>query len=109
LNKQFDASSRFAPEEDATMHHLHYEIDANAGDVVEVVLDRAANVRLLDPANYEKYKRRQDFRNSGGGYVTVKPFRLTVPESGHWHVVIDLGGGAGQVKASVQLLSGTGV
>lgn len=90
------------------MHHLHYEVDANADDVVEVTIDRAANVQLLDPANYEKYKQGQKFRYSGG-YATVTPVRLTVPESGRWHVVIDLGGGAGHVRASVQLLSGSAV
>ena len=90
------------------MQHLHYDFDASASEVVEVTFDRAANVQLLDPPNYENYKQGRDFHYSGG-YATVSPARLTVPHAGHWHVVIDQGGGAGHVRASVQVLSGTGV
>ncbi len=35
-----------------------------------------------------------------GGYATKSPVRFAVPRAGHWHVVVDLGGGAGQVRAS---------
>jgi hypothetical protein len=90
------------------MNHLHYEVDAQAGDTVEVTIDRAANVQLLDPQNYENYKHGRGFRYSGG-YGTSSPVRLSVPHSGHWHVVIDLGGGAGHVRASMKLLTGAGV
>ena len=38
------------------MGYLHYEFDAGPGDVIEVTLDRAANVQLLDPANFEAYR-----------------------------------------------------
>ena len=91
------------------MNHLHYEVDAKAGDVVQVDLDRAANVQLLDPANYEHYKRGEKFRYHDGGYVTTTPVHLTVPHDGRWHVVIDLGGGAGHVRALAKLLAGSGV
>lgn len=87
------------------MKYLHYEVDAGQGDTVEVVLDRSANVQLLDPANYENYKSGRGFRYSGG-YATTSPVRLAVPSAGRWHVIIDLGGGAGHVRASVQVLSG---
>lgn len=89
------------------MKYLHYEIDAGPHDTVEVVLDRAANVQLLDPANFENYKSGREFRYAGG-YATSSPVHLPVPLPGRWHVVVDLGGGAGHVKASVQVLMGTG-
>ena len=38
------------------MNHLHYEFDLTADDVVEVTLDKQANVRLLDSANYSLYQ-----------------------------------------------------
>ena len=86
------------------MKYLHYDFDAAAGDTVEVTLDRAANVQLLDPGNFESYKRGNAFRYHGG-YATTSPVNIPVPRTGHWHVIVDLGGGAGQVRAAVQVLS----
>jgi predicted type IV restriction endonuclease len=86
------------------MNHLHYEFNASDGDVAEVALDRAANVLLMDSANYGNYSQGRDYRYFGG-YSTKSPVRLAVPRAGHWHVVVDLGGGAGQVRASTRLLS----
>jgi uncharacterized protein DUF1883 len=86
------------------MEYIHYEFDANAGDVIEVILDRAANVQLLDPENYANYANGRGYRYRGG-YATTSPVRLDVPRAGTWHVVIDHGGGAGQVRAVAQLVS----
>lgn len=86
------------------MNHLHWMIDANEGDTVEVVIDRAANVQLLDPANYEHYQHGREFGYQGG-YSTVSPVLIPVPHAGRWHVVVDLGGGPGRVRASVNLLA----
>jgi hypothetical protein len=90
------------------MNHLHYEFDANDGDVIEVSLDRTANVQLLDSANYENYANGRGYRYHGG-YATTSPVRLAVPRTGKWHAVIDLGGGAGQVRATAQLVAGAAV
>jgi hypothetical protein len=90
------------------MNHLNYEFDAGQGDIVEVTLDRAANVLLIDPANYHEYNHGRNYRYYGG-YTTKSPVRLAVPRAGRWHVVVDLGGGAGQVRASASLLSGVSV
>jgi hypothetical protein len=90
------------------MKHLNYEFDASEGDVAEVTLDRAANVLLMDPANYDQYNHGRSYKYDGG-YATKSPVRLAIPKTGHWHVVVDLGGGAGQVRALVSLLSGASV
>ena len=87
------------------MNHLNYEFDASQGDVVEVKLDREANVLLMDPANYDHYNHQRTYQYDGG-YATKSPVRQPVPRPGHWHVVVDLGGGPGQVRAAVGLLSG---
>jgi Domain of unknown function (DUF1883) len=87
------------------MNHLNYEFDASEGDIAEVTLDRAANVLLMDPANYDDYTHGRTYHYDGG-YATKSPVRLAVPRAGHWHVVVDLGGGPGQVRAFVSLLSG---
>ena len=90
------------------MDHLNYEVDASQGDVAEVVLDRAANVLLMDPANYDDYSNGRSFRYYGR-YATKNPVRLAVPRAGHWHVVVDLGGDAGQVRISPLAQRGIGM
>jgi hypothetical protein len=86
------------------MDHLHYDFNASSGDVIEVTLDRAANVQILEPMDYESYKNGREYRYYGG-YATKSPVRLPVPHAGHWHVVVDFGGGAGQVRVSARLIS----
>jgi len=86
------------------MNFLHKEFDLAADDVVEVTLDHAANVQLLDPSNFQAYRSGQQYRYYGG-YATTSPFRIAAPQPGHWHLVIDLGGNAGTVRASVRVLS----
>ena len=75
------------------------------GQIVEVTLSRAANVRLMDPTNYNNYRngRRHSYY---GGYVTRSPYQIVVPHSGHWYLTIDLGGYSGSVRHSARVLSG---
>jgi hypothetical protein len=85
------------------MNYLQYELDAGPNNVVEVTLDTQANVQLMDSSNFQNYQRGQQFRYHGG-LATVSPFRLRPPHQAHWHLVIDLGGRAGTVHASVRVL-----
>ena len=85
------------------MNYLHQEFDLSANAVVEVTLDRQANVLLLDSLNYQAYQRGDSYRYAGG-LMKVSPARLHPPYAGHWHVVINLGGGGGQVRAGVRVL-----
>lgn len=85
------------------MNFLHYEVNLGSNDAVRVKLDKQANVRLLDAHNYQKY------RNGGehkyyGGLAVRSPLVIPAPHAGHWHVVIDLGGYAGSVSASVSVI-----
>ena len=86
------------------MNFLHYDISADQGDVVRVTLDKQANVRLMDDANFNAYKRGQQ-HHYYGGLATKSPTDITVPHGGNWNLVVDLGGYAGTVRASVQVLS----
>ena len=86
------------------MNFLHYDISASQGDVVRVTLDKQANVRLMDDANFNAYKRGQQHRYYGG-LATKSPIDITVPHGGSWNLVVDLGGYAGTVRASVQVLN----
>lgn len=88
------------------MKFSYYDLrHLDKGQVVEVRLSAAANVRLVDSSNYSNYKNGRQHKYYGG-YVTRSPYRITVPSSGHWYIVIDLGGYAGSVKHSVQVLPG---
>lgn len=85
------------------MNYLHYDLNLAQGDTIEVTLDKQANVRLLDDANYANYVNGQSHRYYGG-LATTSPVRLTPPHGGRWHLVIDLGGYSGAVQASVRTL-----
>jgi hypothetical protein len=87
------------------MKYLDYELELGGNEIVEVTLDRQANVRLLDETNFSNYKRggRHTYY---GGLAKQSPVRLAAPHSGHWHLVIDLGGYSGTVRASVRTLGG---
>ncbi len=76
------------------------------GQIVVVTLKgSAANVRLMNSSNFQNYKsgRRHKFY---GGYVTRSPYRISVPNNGHWYVAIDLGGYSGRISSSVNVLPG---
>lgn len=87
------------------MHYLHYEFDVGENDVIEVILDKQANVRLMDDENYAKYVEGQ-VHSYYGGYAEYSPLKLRVPRAGHWHVVVDLGGYGGTVRATAHVLQG---
>jgi hypothetical protein len=63
----------------------------NQGDLVVVECDHQCNVRLLDEYNLEQFRNGRQHRYYGGFYHMF-PVRLVVPKTGHWNIVIDLGG-----------------
>jgi hypothetical protein len=84
------------------MNYLHSEFDLEAGDVVVVDLDNQANVLLMDRSNYDAYRDGRTYRYYGG-HAEKTPVSLSAPRSGQWHVVVDLGGYAGRVRAGVKV------
>ena len=90
------------------MNFLHQELDAGPDDVVEVTLDGQANVMLLDTANYDRYRKGEAFRYHGG-LARTSPVRIVPAHRGRWHVVVDLGGFAGRVRAGVRVLQSADV
>ena len=88
------------------MKYSYYDLgNRNKGEIVEVKLSVAANVRLMDPSNYYSYRngRRHHYY---GGYVKRSPYRIAIPSSGHWYLTIDLGGYSGTIKHSMRILPG---
>jgi hypothetical protein len=90
------------------MKYLKYSLGTvDRGSVVEVTLSGTeANVQLVDSSNLSSYHRGDSFSYYGGHY-TRSPARITVPRTGTWYVVVDLGGFGGSVNASVKVLSGS--
>lgn len=87
------------------MNYLHYSLDLQANELVEIELDKQANVRLLDEGNFSNYKNRKKYQYFGG-LAKKSPARLAPPRAGRWHLVIDLGGYPGSVQASVRTRRG---
>jgi len=88
------------------MQFLKHDLGIRSGgEVAEVKLTKAANVRLLDSSNFQNYRSGRRHRYFGG-YVNRSPVRLQIPNHGHWYVVVDLGGYAGRVGSSVRVLPG---
>ena len=87
------------------MQYQHYDLGhMSAGEVVEVTLaGNAANVHLLDSTNLSKFRQGRQYRYFGG-QQNRSVGHIQVPNSGHWHVVVHLGGYAGRVRSSVRKL-----
>jgi hypothetical protein len=87
------------------MQFVHNDLGVlNGGEMVEVTLSVAANIRLMDNSNFSNYRNGSAHRYVGG-HATRSPVRLAIPSAGHWHVAIDLGGHSGSVRAGVRLIS----
>ena len=85
------------------MEFLNYEVELNAGDIVEISLDKRANVILLDQFNFLRYQQREHFTYHGG-HASRTPFHISAPQTGFWHVVVDLGSYARYVHAEVKII-----
>lgn len=86
------------------MKFIHNDLgQRKRGEIVEVTLSAAANVRLIDSANFQSYKNGRRHRYHGG-LVKQSPFHLPIPNSGHWHLAVDMQGLRGSVRASARIL-----
>lgn len=78
----------------------------SGGEIVDVILKgNAANVRLMDSSNFQRFRsgRRHQYI---GGHAKRSPVRLQIPRAGHWLITVDLGGYKGKVSSSVRILPG---
>ena len=89
------------------MNFTHYDLGRKErGQIIEITLSgSAANVRLMDSSNFQNYRNGRAHRYSGG-LAKKSPIRLTIPNSGNWHVTIDMQGLRGTVRSSVRTLPG---
>ncbi len=87
------------------MKFIHTDLGVvPAGTSVKFTLDgNQANVLLLDSSNFSYYKNGRSYKYTGG-LAKRSPVILTVPTSGHWYAVVDMGGFPGQVKAAISII-----
>ena len=85
------------------MNYLHYTLNLNSNDTVVVRLDKQANVKLLNDSNFTNYKRGGRCTYYGG-LAKSSPAHVTAPHAGRWHLVIDIGGYTGTIRASVSVV-----
>ena len=85
------------------MQFLHYQVKADKDQIIQVVIDNEASVKLMDTFNFSKYQLGKTPEYFGGIYpASTVEFR--VHKLDDWHVVVDLDGKMGVVKAYVNLV-----
>lgn len=85
------------------MNFLHSVVHTNPGDAILVKLaGTEANVMVMDDINFRAYSSGSSFRYIGGHYERSPA--VIRPSSGRWNVVVDLGGYAGKVEATVSVI-----
>lgn len=82
----------------------HYDLkELRAGAVIEVSLNAVNNVRLMTSGNYQRFTEMLDFKFVGG-VAKKSPLRLTIPETSHWHLIVDCEGHHALAESSVKML-----
>lgn len=87
--------------------YSHYDLKVlRAGAVIEVSLNAVNNIKLMTPPNFQRFKELLDYKFLGG-VAKKSPVRFTIPETGHWHLVIDSDGHAALAESSVKMIGAT--
>lgn len=84
--------------------YTHYDLGTlTAGTLIEVSLSVVNNVRLMNPWHYTAFTEvlKHQFI---GGVAKKSPIRLTIPETGPWHLVVDMEGHHGLAESSVKMI-----
>jgi hypothetical protein len=83
--------------------YSHYDLnEQRAGTVIEITLSAVANLRLMNASNFECFTETLKHQFIGG-VAKKSPVRLTIPEAGHWHLVVDMEGHRGMAESHVKL------
>lgn len=85
--------------------YRHYDLKLlRAGSIIEVSLSAVNNVKLMTPANFQRFTEMLEYKFLGG-MVKKSPIRFSIPESGHWHLVVDADGHAALAESDVKLIN----
>ena len=77
------------------MKYLYWDLGERQqhSRVVVHLRGSAANVILLDPVSFDRYRCGLSFHYAGGLHADTRtPARREIPKDGHWYLVIDCGG-----------------
>ncbi|MBB3289016.1 MULTISPECIES: DUF1883 domain-containing protein [unclassified Rhizobium] len=84
--------------------YSHYDLgEQRSGAVIEITLSAIANVRLMNGSNFERFTETLKHQFLGG-VAKKSPIRLTIPELGHWHLVVDMEGHKSLAESSVKMV-----
>ena len=86
------------------MKFIHTDLGhRQKGEIVEISLTSGANVRLMDSANFSRYKAGRDHRYYGG-LAKRTPIKLAISNAWSWHVAVDALGLRCRTRASILIL-----
>ncbi len=85
-------------------HHLHKTLTLEQGDELRIGLTAAANVYLVDEANYALYLDDQEYEYYGGT-AKQSPYRILAPGAGLWHLVVEQVDSSESLSVAIQLIS----
>lgn len=88
------------------MRYAYHDLGEQQRGATAVVRWRGspADVLLLDPVNFFKYRGGTLFTYSAGGHYRRAPARLPITEDGRWYVVADFHGYSAQARATIEVL-----
>lgn len=84
------------------MKYSYKEGNFKKGDILSITFDRKVNIYLMDDINFARYKSEQSCEYYGGA-VNGSPHNIQVPRTGHWYIVLDLGGATGILNYSIKI------
>lgn len=73
-------------------HDIGFQMTTGPNMVVEVSISQPAYVYLVNAQGYQSYLNGDEFK-SYGGYASSSPYRILIPSSNHWYVIVDNGDG----------------
>jgi hypothetical protein len=83
----------------------HYDLkELRGGTVLEISLSAINNVRLMTAPNFQRFKEGLDYKYAGG-VAKKAPVKVVVPESAHWHLIVDMEGHHGLAESSVKMVN----
>ena len=71
-------------------HDIGFQMTTGPQLYVEVVSNKPANAYLVNAQGYQDYLNGNDFQYKGGRFST-SPYRIRIPSSNRWYVIIDNG------------------
>jgi hypothetical protein len=83
--------------------HLHRSLELSETEVIKIVLDKPANVYLLEGTNYHLFMQDRPF-DFHGTEVNNFPFLMSPPHPGRWDLVIFSSTAGVKVAADISIV-----